>query len=108
MFAFNLPEIKFVLTREIRLKIALIVFFLSPMLVFSQSKHELEKRKDQIQKDIDYTNQLLNLTKKSKSNSLNHLVTLNKKISYRNDLINTISTEINVVDKEIVHVATNI
>ncbi len=82
-------------------------FFL-PSTGFGQSKKELEKKKDQIQKDIDYTNQLLNLTKKSKNTSLSHLVTLNKKITYRNDLINTISTELNVVDKEIGNVSTNI
>jgi murein hydrolase activator len=82
--------------------------FLLPFAGFSQTKKELEKKKDQIQKDIEYTNQLLNLTKKSKNTSLSHLVTLNKKISYRSDLINTISTELTVVDKEIGHVETNI
>jgi septal ring factor EnvC (AmiA/AmiB activator) len=86
----------------------LTIGFLVPFMALSQTKKELEKKKDQIQKDIDYTNQLLNLTKKSKNTSLSHLVTLNKKISYRNDLINTISTELNVVDKEIGHVETNI
>ena len=85
-----------------------LLFFSIPFSSFSQTKNELEKKKDQIQKDIDYTNQLLNLTKKSKSNSISHLVTLNKKITYRNDLISTISTEINVVDTEIGHVALNI
>ena len=86
----------------------LIMTLFSPEIAISQSKTELEKKKDQIQKDIDYTNQLLSLTKKSKTSSLSHLVTLNKKISYRNDLISTIHTEINVVDKEIGHVSTNI
>lgn len=86
----------------------LLLLFSAPFEGFSQSKTELEKKKDQIQKDIDYTNQLLNLTKKSKTTSLSHLVTLNKKITYRNDLIYTINTEIKVVDKEINHVSTNI
>ena len=86
----------------------LILLFSAPFTGFSQSKNELEKKKDQIQKDIDYTNQLLNLTKKSKTTSLSHLVTLNKKITYRNDLISTINTEIKGVDKEINHVSTNI
>ena len=86
----------------------LLLLFSAPFGGFSQSKNELEKKKTQIQKDIDYTNQLLNLTKKSKTTSLSHLVTLNKKITYRNDLISTINTEIKVVDKEINHVSTNI
>lgn len=89
-------------------RFALYTLLLLPLAVFSQSKRELEKRQAQIQKDIEYTNQLLNLTKKSKSNSMNHLVTLNKKISHRHELINNISSEINIVDKEITHVATNI
>lgn len=86
----------------------LLLLFSAPFGGFSQSKNELEKKKTQIQKDIDYTNQLLNLTKKSKTTSLSHLVTLNKKITYRNDLISTINTEIKVVDREINHVSTNI
>jgi murein hydrolase activator len=74
----------------------------------AQSKKELEKKKQQLQKDIEYTNQLLNQTKKNKSSSLTQLVTLNKKITYRNELITTINTEINVVEKEIGYVSSNI
>lgn len=104
---FNLPSF-FILPFRKRSFFLIIVIFFNTFPVFSQSKQELEKKKNLIQKDIDYTNQLLNLTKKSKNTSLSHLVTLNKKITYRNDLINTISTEINVVDKEINYVSTNI
>src|SRR5690348_11232680 len=79
--------------------------FISCLLIafsgFGQSKKELEKRKEQIQKDIEYTNQLLNQTRKSKTATLSQLITLNKKITYRTELINTISTEINGVDNEI-------
>ena len=90
-----------------RLLIVCLLFFIaSPS--FSQTKKELEKKKDLIQKDIEYTNQLLNQTKKNKSSSLIQLVTLNKKISYRSDLIGNISTEIHVVDKEIGNVSVNI
>lgn len=84
------------------------MIILAPFSALSQSKRELENKKNQIQKDIDYTNQLLNITKKSKSNSLVHLVTLNKKITYRSEMISTISTEIHGVDKEIGSVSTNI
>lgn len=75
---------------------------------FSQSKKELQNKKAQLQKDIEYTNKLLSQTKKNKSASLNQLVTLNKKISKRSELINTIATEINGVDKEIGKVSGNI
>src|SRR6185369_15159180 len=69
--------------------------------VFPQAKKDLEKKKEQLRKDIEYTNQLLNLAKKNKSTSLNQLITLNKKISYRNELINTINDEIGRVDNSI-------
>jgi septal ring factor EnvC (AmiA/AmiB activator) len=85
-----------------------IAFLLIPLVLNGQTKRELEKKQAQIEKDIEYTNQLLDITKKSKTSSMNHLVTLNKKITYRHDLINSISTEINVVDKEITSVSTNI
>ncbi len=78
-----------------------LVFLILTIPVFSQSKKELERKKEQIRKDIEYTNRLLNQTKKNKSTSLNELITLNKKISYRNELINTISYQINGLDNSI-------
>ena len=77
----------------------------SPSNVFAESKKDLEKKKEQLQKDIEYTNQLLSQTKKVKSASLNQLITLNKKISYRTELIQTIHTQINLVDNQIGHVS---
>ncbi len=74
----------------------------------AQSKKELQNKKAQLSKDIAYTNKLLSLTKRNKSTSLNVLVTLNKKISKRSELINTISTELTGVEKEIGKVSTNI
>ena len=45
-----------------------------------QNKKDLEKKKAQLQKEINANNQLLNETKKNKKLSLNQLVTLNQKI----------------------------
>jgi len=67
----------------------------------SQNKKDLEKKKEQLQKDIEYTNQLLSQTRKNKSTSLNQLITLNKKISYRSELINTINDQINGLDRSL-------
>jgi septal ring factor EnvC (AmiA/AmiB activator) len=81
------------------------LFFIAMILVSSsvvpQSKKDLEKKKEQLKKDIDFTNQLLNQTKKSKTASYTQLVALNKKISYRNELITTISDEIGGLDNSI-------
>lgn len=66
-----------------------------------QTKKDLENKKKQLQKEIEYTNELLAETKKNKKLSLNQLVTLNKKISAREELIATINTEIIVLNKQI-------
>jgi septal ring factor EnvC (AmiA/AmiB activator) len=82
-------------------KIGLFVFLLFMGQVKAQSKKELEKKKSQLQSEIKVTNQLLNETKKNKRISLNQLVTLNKKIGIREELINTIGTEINLLGNQI-------
>lgn len=92
--------------------LAFILIFLIIQLLdnpgFSQTKRELEKKKEQLQKDIDYTNQQLNQTKKYKSASLNQLVTLNQQLSYRSELIHTINSQISLVDNQIGNVSTDI
>ena len=63
-------------------------------------KNELEGKKKDLQEEISYTNKLLDETKKNKKLSLNQLVTLNKKISAREELISTISYEIAILNKQ--------
>lgn len=81
----------------------LFVFFilLFSFSAFSQSKKELEKRKQKIQKDIEMTNEMLSTTQKDKKASLNQLATLNKKITLRQELIITINQEVAAIEKEI-------
>lgn len=74
----------------------------------AQSKAELERKKNQLHKDIEYTNQLLDQTKKNKNASLGQLVNLNKKITYRTELIQTINKELNLVDNDLGVVSNNI
>jgi septal ring factor EnvC (AmiA/AmiB activator) len=78
-------------------------FLLYIQLAFGQrqTKKDLENKKKQLQKEIEYTNELLAETKKNKKLSLNQLVTLNKKISAREELIATINTEILVLNRQI-------
>lgn len=78
-------------------------FFLQTSVVFGQrqTKKDLENKKKQLQKEIEYTNELLAETKKNKKLSLNQLVTLNKKISVREELIATINMEIVVLNRQI-------
>ncbi len=70
--------------------------------LYSQDKKEkLEEEKNRIEKEIQYTNKLLNETKRSKKNSLNQLIILNKKIKTREKLVSTINHEMNNLDKNI-------
>jgi septal ring factor EnvC (AmiA/AmiB activator) len=84
--------------------IFLFMFFLlitTAGLAQRQTKKDLINKKKQLQKEIEYTNELLAETKKNKKLSLNQLVTLNKKISAREELIATINTEIMVLNRQI-------
>lgn len=64
-------------------------------------KTTLQSKKKKLQSDIDFTNKLLNQTRQNKKQSLNQLVALNQKIEARESLINTISSEIRSLDKQI-------
>ena len=68
---------------------------------YSQSKKELQQKKQQLQKEIEYTNKLLKETATTKKTSLNQLRKLNKKISTRQNLIATMETEINLLNDSI-------
>jgi len=72
-----------------------------PCAAQKQTKKDLENKKKQLQNEIEYTNQLLAETKKNKKLSLNQLVTLNKKITVREELISTINGEIGVLNHQI-------
>ena len=66
-----------------------------------QTKQNLTKTKKQLEEEIEYTNSLLEQTKKSKETSLNKLKLLNRQIDKREALISTISREIGTVDEQI-------
>jgi septal ring factor EnvC (AmiA/AmiB activator) len=66
-----------------------------------QSKQSLENKKKKLNEEINQINSLLSETKANKKSSLNQLVALNKKISIREELINTIMAEIHQLNREI-------
>jgi septal ring factor EnvC (AmiA/AmiB activator) len=89
----------------------LAVFCLSlaiPVLAQKPTKTDLEEKKKKLQQDIELTNQLLSETKKSKRLSLNHILTLNKKLADRQELINTISGQIFGLNRQIYETNKNI
>lgn len=66
-----------------------------------QSREELERRKRELQKEIDDANEQLKETKKSTKESLGQLRALRDKISARSRLINNINEEINFINGDI-------
>lgn len=80
--------------------LTLIIIF-STTLQAQNKKAKLQEDKHKIEEEIKYNTQLLEETKKTKSNTLNQLVILKKKISKREALINTISEEVKATDQQI-------
>lgn len=66
-----------------------------------QNKTELESKKQQLLKDIEFTNKLLNETEQNKKATLGELNLLNSKISKRQQLINTISRQAALIEEQI-------
>ncbi len=89
---FNNPLIIFVF---------LLYLICSTPAIGQEKKSKLQEDKKKIEEEIDYTNKLLNETKKSKNTSLNQLVILNKKIKKREDLISNITQEVNLLETKI-------
>jgi septal ring factor EnvC (AmiA/AmiB activator) len=64
-------------------------------------KTKLQENKKKIEEEIQFTNHLLNETKKNKQTSLNQLIIIKNQIGKREDLITNISQELNVIVDEI-------
>ncbi len=65
------------------------------------SREELERRKKELQKEIDDANEALKETKRSRRESLGQLRALQNKIFLRTRLINNINEEINFINGDI-------
>jgi septal ring factor EnvC (AmiA/AmiB activator) len=84
------------------IKILYILLLLSATsLAQTTSKKDLEKRKEKLQKEIDFTNNQLKIVSKNKSATKEQLEALQKKISLREQLIGTINGEISALGGQI-------
>ncbi len=81
--------------------LGLVLVFAAPSSYAQKSRTVLEKQKSKIRKEIDYKNQLLKETKKTKKKSLNQLILVRKKIKNRENLISTLRSEMQLIDGEI-------
>jgi septal ring factor EnvC (AmiA/AmiB activator) len=73
-----------------------------PGMLFAQKdRKELEQRKKKLQQEMANLNQMLNETTNNKEISLTQLITLNKKISVREEIISTINREVELLQSQI-------
>lgn len=73
-----------------------------PGIVFAQkTKRELESKKKKLQEDIQYLNTLLEQTTNNKQSSLGRLMTVNRKINLQEQVIETVSKEIGIIQAQI-------
>ena len=90
-------------------KYLLLFFFVfSGITSFSQTKKDLQKEKEKIQKEINETNKKLNIEKSKKNNALKELTLSNKKIKQHNNLLTNIQQTINIQNSTISKVEKNI
>lgn len=83
-----------------RMQTFILVFVLVlPFAGLAQTITDLQKKKQDTQKEIEYTTRLLEETQKSEKSSLNKLHLLNNQISRRSTLIATINNEIAIYDE---------
>ena len=68
---------------------------------FAQKKDDLEKQKNQLLRDIEYTNKLLEETSKNRESTMSQLELINTKIRKRQELINAIQKETRLLQKDI-------
>ena len=90
-------------------KYLLLFFFVfSGITSFSQTKKDLQKEKEKIQKEINETNKKLNKEKSKKNNALKELTLSNQKIKQHNHLLTNIQQTINIQNSTISKVEKNI
>ena len=83
-------------------KILLIfIAFALPLCAVAQTKADLEKKKKKTINEINYTNKLLEETRKNQKESENNLALLGSQISSRKELISDINNEIAFVSERI-------
>ena len=81
------------------LPVIFLLFTVQPL--FAQSKKDLEAQKEKMKKDIAYTNELIQQTRKNKKHSLYQLSLIKRKIDSRKELINSIKSEISRLGEKI-------
>ncbi len=83
-------------------KFIVFIFLLFTISGFSQSIDELKKQREQTEKEIAFTNKLLETTRKDAQVSVNNVAVIGRQIVNRESLIMGISKEVNLIDVDII------
>ncbi len=84
------------------LLVATAIFFAaSGTCLFSQTRDELERSKEELEREIRITSQLLRETQRTAEVNLGQLVVLNNQINRREQLLGTIQNEIRMINRRI-------
>ncbi len=81
--------------------IAFTFIFLFANNSFSQTRKDVEKKKEKNEKEIQYINKLISETQKTKKSTLNQLTLINEKINVRKSLIQNINNDIGTTSLQI-------
>lgn len=81
--------------------ISFFLYILIPLHAQTQKKTDLENKKQELQKEIEYQNKLLDEVKKNKNRSMVQLAILNNKIKKQQELISTINNELKIIEATI-------
>jgi len=79
----------------------LILISLPGFAVAQKTKRELEGKKKKLQEDIEYLNKLLEQTKNNKESSLGRLMTVTRRINLQEQVIETVTKEIEIIQVQI-------
>jgi murein hydrolase activator len=84
-----------------KFSLLLFICFLSGLSVFAQTREELQKRKQEIERELEDLTRQYAETQNSKKTSLKQLAIIKKKINARQDLVNDINREVRQLDETI-------
>ena len=90
--------------KNFRFFLALLMICVFHTNIYSQSTEELKKKKQIIEKEISYTNQLLEKVRKDKKKSANYLKVLQKQIRNQKNLLLTLDNEFKLIDRQILKI----
>jgi murein hydrolase activator len=77
------------------------LFYLTSITVFAQTRAELEKQRQQLKKEIEDAQKLLNNNKAETNKNLSTLIMLSNKAALQERVVGTIEKDINILDNNI-------